>query len=66
MVPLPKPEVGMKRQTRVFTVVKKGTLSEKAEFKALFLRRAAFGQAVTAEVVRAGLQRRDQLTRPAA
>jgi hypothetical protein len=52
----------MKRQLRSFTVVKKGTASEKAEFKTLLLRRTTFGQAVTNEAVRAGLQKRSAST----
>jgi hypothetical protein len=51
-------EVGMKRHMKSFTVVKKGTASEKAELKAWLLRRTVFAQAVSNEAVRAGIQRR--------
>jgi hypothetical protein len=52
----------MKRQLRSFTVVKKGTASEKAELKAMLLRRTVFAQAVTNEAVRAGIQKRGAST----
>jgi hypothetical protein len=47
----------MRRQTRPFTVVRKGGPSEKSELKAIMLRKTAFAESPTRADVQAGIRR---------
>jgi hypothetical protein len=47
----------MRRQTKPFTVVRKGSPSEKVELKAIMLRKQAFGDNAPRVDVRAGIRR---------
>jgi hypothetical protein len=56
----------MRRQLKQVTVVTKGSVAERTETKTFYLRRRAFGRAVTNDAVRAGIRRREALVRSSA
>jgi hypothetical protein len=48
----------MKRHSKTFIVVKKGSASERADYKALYLQRTAFGKQIKVATIRAALRPR--------